>query len=88
MIVGILIVISFSIVRCTQPEIDMCVDDPRIPDEIRQWVHRVFYQPWPLERIAKTKVRDLMSSRIHSKVYKVPIPQKMREFILLNNVRY
>ena len=60
-------------------------DNAKATSAVTLWSENELNQPWSLLKACRTSVRELLHTDLRRKVYKLPIPQKLRDDVLLEN---
>ena len=60
-------------------------DNAKATSAVTLWSENELNQPWSLLKVCRTSVRELLHTDLRRKVYKLPIPQKLRDDVLLEN---
>ena len=71
--------------RPSRAEIEKCNFYDNDKSAVTLWSENELNQPGTLLRASRVCVREQLHSDIKRKVYKLPIPQKLREDLLLEN---
>lgn len=72
--------------RYHRDEIDSALhqlNGKRLPHSVSSWLEKEMQQPWSLEKICRTCIRDRLPRQLKKKVHKLPIPQKVVDSVLL-----
>lgn len=72
--------------QCSNPEAQLCQQMHPINTSIVNFVREQLLQPSPLLRLCRVAVRNCLQTRLHRNVLKLPVPQKLQDQILLNDV--
>ena len=74
--------------RYSRQEIDLALEGNgrRLSHSISSWIEKEVLQPWTLEKICRTCIRDRLPERLVRKVHKLPIPQKVADSVLLRRI--